>query len=126
MASPVEGWTEGRYKAFITSAVRAGFRRFPPKFRVLEKAAVGKKINEASGRMAMHYKCIECNQDYPSKEVQVDHKCPVVGPNGFTTWDDFINNLFCGEENLQVLCKDCHSIKTKEETAQRAKTRKKK
>lgn len=118
-------WTEGRIKSFITSTIRAGFRRWPPKFRVLEKAASGKKINEATGRVAMHYKCASCKGHFPSKDVQVDHKKPVVGPEGFTTWDDFIDRLFCTEENLQVLCKECHSIKTKKETAQRAKKRKK-
>jgi 5-methylcytosine-specific restriction endonuclease McrA len=27
----------------------------------------------------------------------------------------FVKNLFCEEDNLQVLCKPCHDVKTKEE-----------
>ena len=48
--------------------------------------------------------------------MSVDHEPPVVDPRtGFTTWDSFINNLFCEEDKLQVLCKACHDEKSKEE-----------
>jgi len=51
--------------------------------------------------------------------VQVDHIIPVIDPaTGFTTWDAFIERLFCDRDNLQVLCTSCHDIKTKEEIKQ--------
>jgi hypothetical protein len=40
---------------------------------------------------------------------------------GFTSWDDFIERLYCGKENLQVLCKECHDKKTLKEKKQRIK-----
>ena len=112
-------WTTGRKKGFLTSVIRGGFRRWPPKFNVLKAALTGKKINKASGRIAAHYRCACCQEEFPSKEVQVDHINPVVPSSGFTTWDEFINRLFCGEEELQVLCKSCHLVKTKEENKER-------
>lgn len=48
-------------------------------------------------------------------EVQVDHVKPC---GALKTWDDvtpFIKTLFCGTENLQVLCKPCHKEKGKED-----------
>ena len=50
----VEGWTEGRFRSFITSAIRSGFRRFPNKYVVLKNAFTGRKKNKASGRLAAH------------------------------------------------------------------------
>ena len=116
-------WTDGRIKGFITSVIRGGFRRWPPKFHVLSEAKQGKRTNETTGRMAEHYACSTCNSSFPAKEVQVDHIEPVVDPKvGFIDWDTFISRLFCEAENLQVLCKSCHSKKTKQERDERKKT----
>lgn len=70
--------------------------------------------------MAKHYLCVECKKDFPMKEVQVDHKKPVVNPKqGFAGWDTLIQRLYCEAKGLQVLCKVCHAVKTKQERALR-------
>ena len=52
--------------------------------------------------------------------MEVDHINPVVSPkDGFKDWDTFINNLFCGADNLQALCKACHKAKTLKEKKKR-------
>lgn len=112
-------WTESRFQSFIKSTLRAGSRRWPPRFKCLNAAKVGKKINASSGRLAEHYRCAGCGKDFPAKEVQVDHINSIVSTDGFTTWDDVIYNLFCEADGLQVLCKPCHSVKSKEENALR-------
>ena len=115
-------WTDGRVKGFITSVIRGGFRRWPPKFNVLSAAKKGKKVNAKTGRVAEHYECFTCKEAFPAKEVQVDHIAPVVDPKvGFVDWDTFISRLFCEAENLQVLCKPCHLAKTKLEKEERKK-----
>lgn len=109
-------WTEGRVKAFITSVLRAGARKWPPRYTTLHNAKVGKQVNERTGRVAEHYRCNVCEGKFPAKEVEVDHKEPVIDPRkGFISWDVYIERLFCPEENLQVLCKPCHLKKTKYE-----------
>lgn len=114
-------WTEARYQQFIRSALRAAFRKWPPKFDVLKAAFTERKLNPKSGKLAKHYKCASCSKDFPLKEVQVDHTKPVVDPKkGFVDWDTFIARLYCEKRWLQVLCKEtCHARKSKEERAAR-------
>ena len=119
-------WTEGRRKSFITSVLRSGYRRWPPKYETLKEAQTGKKINEQTKRIAMHYKCATCSGEFPARSVQVDHIKPVVdATKGFESWDKFIERLYCNKDNLQVLCKSCHSKKTQIEKKERTSASKK-
>lgn len=105
-------WTEARFKQFVRSALRAAFRKWPPKFDVLRNARTEVKLNPASGRQAMHYRCATCKGEFPLKQVQVDHIKPI---GTFTTWDKLVERLYCEAKKLQVLCKPCHKAKTKTE-----------
>ena len=119
-------WPENRIKAFIVSVLRSGTRRWPPRYESLEAAKTEKKINELSGRMAQHYRCNICKEEFTNSHVEVDHIDPIVPLSGFTTWDEYIKRMFCGAENLQVLCKPCHKIKTHAERKPLEKKNKKK
>jgi len=106
-------WTEARYRSFVTSTLRAGSRKWPPKYETLNAAKTEKKVNKATGRLAQHYLCAMCEQEYTQKDVQVDHIKPVIDPKkGFVSWDTYIDRMFCEGKNLQVLCKICHAEKT--------------
>lgn len=109
-------WTAARHRAFIISGLRAASRRYPPKFETLNEAKTEKKINEKTGRIAQHYQCKKCKQDFPAKDVQVDHKKPVVDPKtGFVDWNTYVERMFCKKSNFQILCRSCHLEKTKKE-----------
>ena len=115
-------WTEARFRSFITSALRTATQRWPPKFEALKEAFIDRKINKKTGKLAQHFSCASCKGEFVSKDVQVDHKKPVVDPKkGFQGWEVYIDRLFCEKENLQVLCKPCHSVKTAKEKEQRKK-----
>lgn len=114
-------WTEARYTQFVRSALRAAFRKWPPKFETLKAAATERRINPSSGKLAMHYTCACCTKEFPLKGVQVDHIKPVV-PRNFTNWDDFIKRLYCEKRGLQVLCKGCHKEKSSRERTKRGKS----
>lgn len=49
------------------------------------------------------------------KNIIVDHINPIVPIEGWDSFDGLIKRLFCGEEGLQLLCRNCHLLKTKEE-----------
>jgi len=114
-------WTTARKKSFIVSALRAGSRRWPPRFETLADAKTEKKINKATGRLAQHFRCAACQEEFPATMVEVDHIKAVAANDGFTTWDSFIENLFCGKDNLQILCKPCHREKSALEKQKRNK-----
>lgn len=105
-------WSDGRFRGFITSSLRGAMRRWPPKYEALKDACVGQKENKKTKRMAKHYECASCHKEFTQPNVEVDHIVPI---GSCKTWDEFINRLFCEKDNLQVLCKPCHKIKTKEE-----------
>lgn len=120
-------WTPGRLKSFITSTLRGGFRKYPPKYKSLKDASLGKRLNPKSKRMAEHFECKRCKGAFVAKDVNVDHVEPVVCPyTGFVDWDTYISRLFCDGSNLQVLCSPCHDIKTAEERVERKATNVKK
>jgi 5-methylcytosine-specific restriction endonuclease McrA len=109
-------WSNGRFRTFITGVLRSGFRKFPSKYETLKEASVGKKINKKTNRMAEHFKCNGCGEEFPAKEVQVDHLQPVVCPvEGFIDWNTYIKRMYCGKDNLQVLCSGCHDVKSASE-----------
>ena len=107
-------WTDARFRSFIVSILRAGTRRWGPKYDALKEAATEKKINKKTKRLAQHYKCNACKKDFPRTGVEVDHILPVV-EGEFVDWNTYIERLFCEGENLQVLCVPCHKKKTLKE-----------
>lgn len=110
-------WSEARFQSFIKSLLRKGSQRWGP-INSTKKAAWVER-----GK----YLCAGCQQVVPltvggKKNVFVDHIDPVVDTKrGFQGWDEYIERLFCEEENLQLLCSDCHSRKGSEEREERKK-----
>jgi 5-methylcytosine-specific restriction endonuclease McrA len=122
MKSPIPEWSDAKFKGWIISLLRRGTMRWPPRNEVLKAAKTVKKVNPKSGRLAQHFECNGCKQDFPAKGVVVDHKKPVVDiKKGFIDFDTYINRMYCAAKNLQVLCKDCHTKKSKKEREARKK-----
>ena len=117
-----EQWTEARFRSFIRSQLRAATMRWGPIAECLKSARVTRG----------EYLCAGCRETVPAsikvggrrtKNVHVDHILPIVDPDvGFTSYDDLIERMFVESDNLQVLCTECHTIKTNDEKA-RAKAR---
>lgn len=108
-------WTEAKFKSFIKNNLRRASIKWAPIQNIPKKARTGRGL----------YRCAGCNEEVPAtikvdrkrvKFIFVDHINPIVDPNvGWTNWDDVIDKMFCEEDNLQLLCGDCHSTKTAEE-----------
>jgi len=109
----------------IRSSIRRIFSRSPSVIDTLKKVRRErpwlKKDGTPAKKPRVEYLCSCCDEYFMGKDVQVDHTIPVIDPvKGFESWDVFVDRLFCDMENLAVLCKPCHKIKTNEEKAIRA------
>lgn len=113
--NPVKNWTDARFWGFIRSALRAAFRRYPPKYKAIEKSRRKKTHGKTKTRQRWEYKCAECKKHWPNKVVIVDHITPAGSLKSYKDLPKFVENLFCSEDELQVLCKPCHYLKTMEE-----------
>lgn len=106
----------------IKGAIRRIFRLSPWMKIALQGARIEKVKTLKDGSIAkkpdVYYKCSMCKGEFKQKDVQVDHVVPVVPPDKTIqdmSYDEIVDRIFCDLNNLQVLCKSCHDIKTKEE-----------
>lgn len=71
------------------------------------------------------WQCNSCKESFKKNEVQRDHIEPVVSTNGgINDLNTYVETLFCEPENIQILCKPCHSVKSSAEQTLRAQARK--
>lgn len=115
-------WTAARMSSFIRGGLRVLSRKYPQRYEALKRAFIGKRLDKITGKMSNRYRCAGCAKMFKLTDVQVDHIDPVVSvKDGFIDWNIYISRMFCDADGLQVLCSECHSIKTKNEREQRKK-----
>lgn len=108
----VNTMTEGQFFQKIRSALRRTFRFWKPITDAAERAA--RPYSGPNKRQKKEYQCNHCKNWFMRKYVQVDHIVECGALNKYEDIVPFIINLT--KENpsdYQVLCKECHSIKTK-------------
>lgn len=84
------------------------------------------KYKNGKVKYGVFYRCAKCAELFKDKEVAVDHIMEVALYNKCLL--GWILGLFCPKDNLQVLCHECHDIKTtvfKQKIAKANKIRKK-
>jgi len=106
-------WTEARYFSFIRSALRGAWSRFPVKHQFIKSKQL--PYSGTDKRTKFEYECVECKGRFKGVDVQVDHIVPAGSLNKYTDLPSFVERLFCEADNLQIMCKECHKKKTKEE-----------
>ena len=107
-------WTESRYFSFIRSALRLASSKYPVKFQVLDDAKRIKPKGKA-GKHRFEFLCNECGGWFANKDVSVDHIVPAGSLKTYEDLPGFAERLFCEPEGMQILCTDCHHVKTQAE-----------
>lgn len=116
----------------IRGANRRLFARSPLVIEKLEESRQEfpryKKDGTRAKKNWVKRQCEVCQEWVSSTKIAVDHKDPVVPPDGFpahfTLWDRvlmFLQRLWCDKTNLQRICDTCHDKKTSEERIARLK-----
>jgi len=115
---PKKPKSEKALKNDIRARMRQLFSWYSQPFKIVTKRAkVGVGL----------YQCEICAS--LTKKIQIDHVEPVVALDRETSsipLDDYFDKLFCGVENLQAICPNCHDEKTKKENEIRVANRRKK
>lgn len=125
-------WVEERGR--IKGALRRTFRLHPAPREILTASRVElppalKKDGTPGKKNQVRYRCAMCLELFQQKHVQVDHIIPAVRlyrKESDLSYDEMVRGIFCGKDNLQVLCstpkkflpkgaESCHRKKTNEE-----------
>ena len=108
--------TEAAFWAFIRSALRQKSRWWKP--IAFAKNAARRVYKGTNRRQKFEYQCNHCKKWFPEKEIDVDHIVPAGTLKTAADLPGFVERLFCEVDNLQVLCVDCHAVKTEKEKEQ--------
>lgn len=71
--------------------------------------------------------CDECGKNSPMYTSEVDHidpVTPIMISGKVMSFSMLFERTFCDLSNLQILCKDCHKAKSKQEMGDRVRWRK--
>lgn len=97
--------------AFAKAALRRASTYWWALSEAMSRAKVGRGL----------WQCNSCKEHFKKNEVQRDHIEPVVSTNGgVNDLNTYVETLFCEPENIQILCKSCHSVKSSQEASLRA------
>lgn len=103
--------TDSMFWSFIRSALRNKSRWWKPITQC--KMQSRRAYKGPLKRQKFEYQCNECKNWFPEKNINVDHRVPAGSLNNGDDLKGFVERLFCEQEDLQVLCSDCHDVKTK-------------
>jgi molybdenum cofactor biosynthesis enzyme MoaA len=67
------------------------------------------------------YTCESCKEAFGPKEINKDHIEPVIPVTGKKSWDETIERMLVKSTGYQILCLNCHEIKTQLENQLRVK-----
>ena len=118
---------ESKLRKFVVEVLRRASFKWKPK-SAAKQAAREQVGAHSTGRAKYEYRCRHCGDLFKSKDVQVDHIDPVVPLDGFESGlefdlNEYVLRLYCEKDGFQVLCKPCHSKKSKKENVIRRKNK---
>lgn len=104
-------YIDNKTLTLIVAAIRKSFTFYSEEYqKVLDKSSV-----RTGPRNGKKYICNNCKKEFDRKNIDVDHKDPCI-PVDKSVYEMDLKTLYyrirTTEENLRVLCKYCHKIKS--------------
>jgi hypothetical protein len=106
--------TKAKFFSWLRGQLRRAWSKYPLRINYLQKKRFKIPNPKPKGRKEIWgAKCEKCRKKFPMKDIQVDH----IESAGTLTEREHIQEfverlIFIGEEAMQLLCKECHGIKT--------------
>lgn len=105
--------TEAQFWAMIRSALRNKSRWWKP---ITQCKLNGRRAYKGPNkRQKWEYKCNQCKGWFSDKLINVDHIIPAGELSCSQHLPMFVERLFCEVDHLQILCIECHNVKTQKE-----------
>ena len=105
-------YSEARYWQQVRSHLRSAFRYWVPMKQCKEASRRPNQSNNK--RLKWEFQCNHCKDWFPDKQTQVDHIIPVGTLKHSDDLVPFLERL-TPEKGFQVLCTECHNVKTQSE-----------
>ena len=105
--------TESAFWSFIRSGLRQKSRWWKPITQCKLKAK--RPYKGPLKRQKFEYQCNSCKKWFAEKNINVDHIIPAGSLSCANDLPGFVERLFVEVDGLQVLCSNCHNIKTQKE-----------
>lgn len=104
--------TESQFWYMLRTLLREKSRYWKPIALCRKKA---RKQFVIEGRKKFLYQCIKCHKYFSIEKIEVDHITKAGQLNSAEDLPGFVERLFVEVEGLQILCIQCHDIKSREE-----------
>jgi len=105
--------TEAAFWQFIRAALRNKSRWWKPRLYCLQKAR--RPSQSSNKRLKWEFKCAHCFNWFPQTQIEVNHIHPAGTLKCASDLPQFVENLFCEIDGLEVVCKKCHDAHHKKE-----------
>lgn len=127
---------EWRFRSWFISQLRNISRKYPPHYRAENAVKEVYYIETKTGKKLrrVRFTCASCGKKVDKKQIRRDHIDPVVDPTvgfpivketGEDDWNAYLKRMLVSEDKIQMICKPCHEIKSKEENKTRRDTKNK-
>lgn len=108
--------TEAKFKKWLEKALRRAWTKHPVKLGMLQKNRYSRR-NPETGRMCYYITCEHCGKPTKQGDIECNHKQTVGGLPSLDQFGKFAENLLLivDENELELLCHDCHAVVTHSE-----------
>lgn len=103
--------TDAAFKGWLSSALRQVWSNHPAKIELLNSGRMTFK-SPTSNRKIYHNKCMHCSNWFPMKDLEINHIKTVGGFDLSYIGKQADNLLNVSVDDLERLCKACHSVVT--------------